>query len=167
MSWTVLCVSDKAASLLLYQSILEMEGHAVLVAADADEALKVSSRFTVDCIVIDCEDNGIQVTREIARARPGIPILFVSDQSEVQLQIYSETGMFVSKEEAIEQLSRCVCEVLKRNICRSVKGSQRKSTRTSNLESRALHEALVRWVLPWRSTATNAIRIDITHSKDG
>lgn len=148
MSWTVLCVSDDAASLLLYQSILEMDGHTVLAAVGADEALMVSDGIGIDCIVVDCEDKGISITREFATARPGIPILCVSDQAEVQLQVYWETGMFVSKEEAIEQLPRCVCEVLKRTMNGSVKGS-RKSTRTANLESRALHEALVRWLLPW------------------
>ncbi len=46
------------------------------------------------------------------------------------MQIYSETGMFVSKEEAIEQLSRCV------------RGSRTKSTGASNVKSRVFHGAL-------------------------
>jgi DNA-binding response OmpR family regulator len=86
MKWIVLCVSNDAASLLLYQSILQL-GHYVLVAADIDKALKVTKAIAVDCVVVDCEDHGISVTTEIARARPELPILFVSDQSEVQLRV--------------------------------------------------------------------------------
>jgi CheY-like chemotaxis protein len=39
MSWIVLCVSDDVACLLLYRSILELDGHNVLVAADTEDAL--------------------------------------------------------------------------------------------------------------------------------
>lgn len=148
MRWIVLCVSNDAASLLLYQSILELDGHYVLVAADIDEALKVTKGIALDCVVVDCEDHGISITAEIARARPEVPILFVSDQSEVQLGVYSETGMFVTKEEAIEELSRCIREVIGCNA-RRCEDDRRKLTRTSNVDSRALHEALVRWLLPW------------------
>jgi DNA-binding response OmpR family regulator len=118
MKWMVLCVSNDAASLLLYRSILELEGHCAIGVANADEALKASVGVAIDCIVVDCEDNGISVMREIARARSGIPILFVSGESEVQLQVYSETGMFITKEEAIGELSRCICEVMGRNVHR-------------------------------------------------
>jgi DNA-binding response OmpR family regulator len=112
MKWTVLCVSTDAASLLLYRSILELESHCAIAVANADDALRASEGIAIDCVVVDCEGNGISVTREIARAHPGIPILFVSDQLEVQVQVYSETGMFVTKEEAIGELSRCVSEMM-------------------------------------------------------
>jgi DNA-binding response OmpR family regulator len=148
MKWIVLCVSNDAASLLLYQSILNLDGHYVLGARDIDEALKVTKRIAIDCVVIDCEDAGISVTTGIARVRPEVPILFVSDQSEVQLQVYSETGMFITKEEAIEQLSRCICEAIGRSV-RRCEDDRRKLTHTSNVDSRALHGALVRWLLPW------------------
>jgi DNA-binding response OmpR family regulator len=148
MKWMVLCVSNHAASLLLYQSILELDGHCSLVATDADEALKVTKGMAIDCVVVDCGDNGIAATMEIAIARPGVPILFVSDQSEVQLQVYSQTGMFITKDEAIGDLSRCICEVITRNVYRR-KDARRKSTCTANVASRALHGALVRWLLPW------------------
>jgi DNA-binding NarL/FixJ family response regulator len=104
--------------------------------------------IAIDCIVVDCEDNGISVTRQIARDRPGIPVLFVSHRSEVELQIFSEAEMFVSKEEAIGELPRCVCEVIGRNR-RRCDDDRRKLTRTTEVESRALHEAFVRWLLPW------------------
>lgn len=148
MKWIVLCVSNDAASLLLYRSILKLEGHCALGAANADEALKVSERTAIDCVVVDCEDNGISVTRKIARVRPGVPILFVSDRSEVELQVYSETGMFVTKEEAIGELSRCISEVIVRSVHRCNKDS-RESTRRSTSDSKTLHEAFVRWLLPW------------------
>jgi DNA-binding response OmpR family regulator len=110
MNSTVLCVSHDAASLLLYRSILELEGHTTLGVVSADEALKISEGIAIACVVVDCGDNGISVTRKIAVAMRGIPILFVSDQSEVELQVYAETGMFVTKEEAIGELSRCIAE---------------------------------------------------------
>src|ERR1700752_4716779 len=116
MSWIVLCVCDDAAGLLLYRSILELDGHNTLVAADADVALKVSNGIAIDCVVIDCKQSGISVTKRISRARPDIRILFVSDQSDVQLQIYSETSMFVTKDEAIEELSRYIREVIQRDL---------------------------------------------------
>jgi DNA-binding response OmpR family regulator len=53
----------------------------------------INGRFwvtTEDCVIVDCGDNGVSVMTEIARARSGVPILFVSDHSEVQLQVYSE-----------------------------------------------------------------------------
>jgi DNA-binding response OmpR family regulator len=148
MRWIVLCVSNDAPTLLLYRSILELEGHSAFAVATAHEALKVSERIAIDCVVVDCEDNGISATREIVRARPGIPVLFVSDESDVELQVFSETGMFVTKEEAIGELSGCVCELLRRNRCRC-DNDRRKLTRTTNLDSLSLHEAFVRWLLPW------------------
>jgi DNA-binding response OmpR family regulator len=147
MKWIVLCVSHDAASLLLYRSILELEGHYALVVANADEAVKVSEEITIDCVVVDCADNGISVTREIARGRPGIPILFVSDQLEIQVQVYSETGMFVTKEEAIGELSRCICEMIRRTGYRCEEDPR--GSCTSTADSRALHSALVSWLLPW------------------
>jgi DNA-binding response OmpR family regulator len=150
MSWIVLCVSDDAASLLLYRSILELDGHNALLAADTDDALKVSDAIKVDCVVVDCQQDGISVTRGISRARPGVPILFVSDQLEVQLQVYFEASTFVTKDEAIGDLSKCVREVIQRGVHRRIEiGRRTTSTRRTNVESLPLHEALVKWLLPW------------------
>jgi DNA-binding response OmpR family regulator len=147
MIWTVLCVSNDAPSLLLYESILELEGHCALGVANAGEALKVSERIAVDCILVDCEDNWISVTKQIARAWPEIPILIVSDQLEVHLQVYSETAMFVSKEEAIGELSSRISEVIGRSVYRWEEDPR--ATRTSNANSRTLHRVFVRWMLLW------------------
>lgn len=147
MKWIVLCVSNDAASLLFYRSILELEGHYAFAAASPDEAVKVSEEIAIDCVVVDCEDNGISVTREIARARPGIPILFVSDQLGVQVQIYSETGMFVTKEEAIGELSRRISEMMRRTAYQ--REDDRRGSGTLTAGSGVLHSALVRWLLPW------------------
>jgi len=147
MKWIVLCVSNDAASLLLYRSTLELEGHYVLAVTDTEEAVKMSEEIAIDCVVVDCEDDGIPVTRGIARARPGIPILFVSDQLEAQVQVYSETGMFVTKEEAIGEISKCISEMIRRTAYRDEEDPR--GPRTPMADSRALHSALVRWLLPW------------------
>jgi DNA-binding response OmpR family regulator len=86
MSWIVLWVSDDAASLLLPPSILELAVHNTLIAADADVALEISNVIAIDYVVVDCKQDATSVTRRISRARLDIPILFVSDRSEVQLQ---------------------------------------------------------------------------------
>jgi DNA-binding response OmpR family regulator len=103
--------------------------------------------MVIDCVVVDCEDNGISVTREIAKARPGIPILFVSDQLGIQVQIYSETGMFVTKEEAIGEISRRISEMMRRTAYQCEEDPR--GSHTSKDGSRVLHSALVRWLLPW------------------
>lgn len=144
----MLCVSNDAASLLLYRSILELEGHCALSAANADEALKVSEGIAIDCVVVDCDDNGIAVTRKTSKAWPAVPILYISGQSEVGLQVYSETGMFVTKEQVIEEPSRCIAEVIRRRV-RRCDDHSRKLTHASGVDSHALHEAFVRWLLPW------------------
>lgn len=166
VKWTVLCVSNDAASRLLYQSMLELDGLCILVAADINGAVKVTEGIAIDCVVVDCEDNGISVTREIASARRGVPILLVSDRSEVQLQVYAEIGMIVSKEEAIEQLSKCIGELIARSV-RPCENDRRKLGRTSSVrffgdkKSRSkrmlvtgpLVDTVVRHILALRSSA--------------
>ena len=147
MKWIVLCVGNDAASLLLHRSILELEGHYALAVATADEAVKIIEEIPIDCVVVDGADNGISVTREIARHRPEIPILFVSHQLEEQVQVYSETGMYVTKEESIGELPGYISEMIRRTAYRSEEGPRRSRTWTSG--SRALHSALVNWLLPW------------------
>jgi DNA-binding response OmpR family regulator len=150
MSWIVLCIGDDVAGLLLYRSILELDGHNALVAQDTDDALKVSDAIGIDCVVVDCKQDGISVTRGISRARPGIPIVFVSDQPELNLQVYSETSMFVTKDEAIGELSRCVREVIQRGVQQRSEDRRRTIlTRGANVKFGPLHEAFVRWLLPW------------------
>ncbi len=149
MRWTVLCVSDDPSALLLYQSILELDGHSVLVAKGAHEALEVSKGLRIDCVVLDHETDAISIAKEIARARPGLQILVVSDQSEAEFDIYAEAGMFISKDEAIEELSRCIHEVLRRDACERIDAHNRNSVSRKFVGSRPLHGALVKWLLPW------------------
>ena len=149
MSWTVLCVGDDPSGILLYQSMLELAGHSVVVASSAVEALRASKPRAVDCAVIDHEKDGMSIARQIARAWPGLRILFVSDRAELPFQIYAEAGMFIAKDEAIEGISGCVQEMMQRNVNECSKGCSGNRTHGTDDGSRPLHRGIVRWILPW------------------
>ena len=82
--------------------------------------------------------------RGISKARPDIPIHFVSDCLEVQLQVCFEN----QKDAAIEELSRCVREVIERDVHGRIEDLQRRiPTGWTNVESRPLHDVLERVVV--------------------
>ena len=149
MSWTVLCIGDDPSGILLYQSMLELDGHSVLVASSAIEALRASKARAVDCAVIDHERDGMSIARQIARAWPGLRILFVADRAELPFQIYAEAGMFITKDEAIEGISGCVQEMMQRNVNECSKGCSGNRTHGTDDGSRPVHRGIVRWILPW------------------
>ncbi len=121
----------------------------MLVAASVAEALEVSKTRALDCAVIDHEKDGTSIASQIARARPGLPILFVSDRSELPFQIYVETGMFITKDEAIEGISGCVGEIMERNVNEFIEGHSGDRTHRTDVGSRPLHRGIVGWIFPW------------------
>jgi DNA-binding response OmpR family regulator len=131
----------------LYQSILELDGFSVLAAATAAEGMNISRTRVVDCGVIDHKRDGTCVTREFVHARPEVPILFVFDGNQVPLEIFALVEMFVTDDEAIENLPQCVKETIRR--CQQEANGREAENYNPDLTPRPLHRALVRWIFPW------------------
>src|SRR5579863_3461310 len=63
--------------------MLEMDGYAVLIAGNAEDALQVSLRQTADIslLITDIQMpgmSGIELSREIVKQRPAIKVLLIS-----------------------------------------------------------------------------------------
>lgn len=83
MSLQVLIVDDNATNLKLASEVLGMEGHSVLRAGDANEALAILRNSRPDLILMDIAlpgMDGLELTRQL-KARPdlaGVPIVALS-----------------------------------------------------------------------------------------
>jgi len=148
MSWTVLCIADDASRRLLYQSVLELEGHSVLFAATLADAIKICSTASVSCVVIDRVD-GLPFTKTFCRALPKIPILFVTDKWPTVIEIYHQVEMFISREEALEQLPECIEEAVERSTLKSVENDSESDPLMSDSARGTLHQVFIRWMFPW------------------
>jgi DNA-binding response OmpR family regulator len=138
-------MSNDRAALLLYQSILELDGYSVVASQTAHEALRIFKRTSFDCVVIDHETEGTFLVERIARRRLAPAVIFVTDRSEIPLRIYSKVEMFIAKEEAIENLSQRM-----RDVLRPREGNQNEPDLSpSDDDSSFLHPAFLRWLLPW------------------
>jgi CheY-like chemotaxis protein len=79
----VLIVDDNATNLKLASEVLEMEGHGVSRAGDANEALQLLELATPDLVLMDIAlpgMDGLELTR-LLKARPGfagVPIVALS-----------------------------------------------------------------------------------------
>jgi len=144
----VLCITDNASRRLLYQSILELEGHSVLFTATVADAIKICSTAAVSCVVIDRVD-GLPFTQAFCLALPKIPILFVTDEWPTVIEIYRQVEMFISNEEALEQLPECIEEAVARHALKSVENDSESDLRISDLPRGTLHQVFIRWMFPW------------------
>jgi DNA-binding response OmpR family regulator len=114
MSWRLLCICDSPAALLLYQSILELAGFRVLAAPSLKHGLRASDGIPLDCVVLDLRAEAGRLVRKIRLRRPGVPVLFVWLRTETWAQLYSQVDMFITQDEAIEELPQRVEELLHR-----------------------------------------------------
>jgi DNA-binding response OmpR family regulator len=67
------------------KEVFESEGYDVIAAGDGEEALELYREHTPDFVCLDImmpKMNGYDVCREIRRASPDVPVLFVSAKSE-------------------------------------------------------------------------------------
>jgi CheY-like chemotaxis protein len=149
MSRTALCVSDDPSALLLFQSMLELEGDSVLLAENVKDGLRLAKTKTLDCIVVDHRTHGAFLARKIAQDRQSPPIIFVFDDQEMPVQIYPDVALIIGRDEAIENLSRCIQEVLNRRRTNSPESDDVGPELDPFGGFVPLHRFLTDWVLPW------------------
>ncbi len=80
---TILVVDDEEPIRLILRTALEMSGHHVLVAGDAEEALGLCERHAerIDLVITDVLLPGItgnDMVRRLAPSRPGLHVLYIS-----------------------------------------------------------------------------------------
>jgi DNA-binding NtrC family response regulator len=77
----ILFVDDDAGSRQAFAKILRLQGHEVMEAANAPEALKMLDSFPLELVITDFvmpNVNGFQLTAHIRQKWPDMPILLMS-----------------------------------------------------------------------------------------
>jgi DNA-binding response OmpR family regulator len=86
----ILVIEDEARIQAFLARGLEAEGYTVVAAADGQEGLGLATRARWDLVVLDLllpNLNGLQVLRDLHRAKPGLPIVILSARSDVQTKL--------------------------------------------------------------------------------
>ena len=149
MSRTVLCVGDDPSALLLYRSMLELKGDCALLARDVKEGLRMAKTAMIDCVVVDHPTRGAVLARKIARRGQSRPIIFVFDGLEIPVEIYPDVALIIGRDEAIENLSGCIQEVLNRRRPDCRESDEVEWQLDSFAGFAPLHRLLTDWFLPW------------------
>jgi signal transduction histidine kinase/CheY-like chemotaxis protein len=116
----VLVVEDEASVLRLVRRVLESEGMVVLSAADAEEALLLTSQHAgaIDLLLTDVVLpglNGVELAKRVMAERPQVRVLFMSgyaDNTVVQRDIIDAGRPFLQKPFAPDRLLARVTDVL-------------------------------------------------------
>lgn len=151
MNRTILCIADDPHALLLYRSVLELSGLRVLTTSSCEYCLEHCKSSSVNCAVVDRPQDGSILAREIGRRHPHPPIVVVSDDAGILLDIYGEVEMFITKTEAIEELVGCIEQVAQRSKCGTISGTDGTQPGAAKPHDRHCkpHRALTSWILPW------------------
>ena len=151
MNWTILCIADDPHALLLYRSVLELSGLRVLTTSSGEHGLELCNLCSVNCVVLDRPRDGSIIARKIGRRHPHLPIVVVSDDAGIFLDIYGEVEMFITKIEAIEELVECIEQVAQRSKCGTIGGTDGIEPRAAkpHVRNRKPHRAFTNWILPW------------------
>jgi CheY-like chemotaxis protein len=120
-SETVLVVEDAAGLRDLTRRLLERQGYTVLVAADANEALRVfESNGAIDLLLTDVVmpgGSGPQLSQRLVGLRPALKVVFMSGYTEATIVhdgVLNPGIAFLHKPFTSETLGRKVREVLDR-----------------------------------------------------
>jgi two-component system cell cycle sensor histidine kinase/response regulator CckA len=118
---TVLVVDDADGLRELAKRLLERQGHAVLVAADAEEALcLVESTPTIDILLTDVVmpgASGPELTKRLVEQRPALKVIYMSGYTEdaiVQHGVLKPGITFLNKPFTSATLADKIREVLER-----------------------------------------------------
>ena len=118
-SQRVLYVDDDEVMLLMVQRLLEREGYRVAVCSVATQALTGMRDGSMACDLVISDYNmpelsGIELARQLAALRPGLPIIitsgFVTDELRAQAAAVGVRAM-LKKERTLEELAGLVRQV--------------------------------------------------------
>jgi two-component system cell cycle sensor histidine kinase/response regulator CckA len=120
-SETVLVVEDSDGLRELAKRMLERRGHKVLVAANADEALRLfQGNGSIDVLLTDVVmpgTSGPELTKQLVGLRPGLKVIYMSGYTEeaiVHHGVLNPGVAFLHKPFSSEALGQKIREVLDR-----------------------------------------------------
>jgi len=113
----ILIVDDDPTIQLIAGELLRAEGHAVVNAADGVEALKALVAIPADLVVLDMlmpNMDGPSMVARARRARPDLPVLFMSGYAEEQLRksIDIANVAFLPKPFSVSQLAEAARDAM-------------------------------------------------------
>jgi PAS domain S-box-containing protein len=118
---TVLVVEDAEGLRQLTRRLLERQGYSVLVAANADEALRLcEGTASIDVLLTDVVmpgASGPELTRRLLEQRPGLKVIYMSGYTEdaiIQHGVLNHGIAFLHKPFTAETLGRKISDVLDR-----------------------------------------------------
>ena len=117
---TILCIDDEALGLQIRRAVLERAGYRVSAHGDARTALDIirAAPATVDVVVTDFnmpDCSGLDVARELARIRPGLPVVISSGHISEELRrqaLALGVRELLEKESTFQALGPAVARVL-------------------------------------------------------
>jgi two-component system copper resistance phosphate regulon response regulator CusR len=86
----ILVIEDEARIQAFLARGLEAEGYTVVTAADGQAGLELAARDCFDLVVLDLllpGLNGLQVLRELHRAKPELPVVILSARGDLQTKL--------------------------------------------------------------------------------
>lgn len=107
----ILVVDDEEADLLGLSAMLEPEGHEVILARDADEALELFLTRRVHLVLTDMVmpgRGGLSLISALKEVDPGAAVIAISGKSRVQLEaskVYGASKVLVKPIERAELLA--------------------------------------------------------------
>ena len=118
---TVLVVEDADGLRELAKRLLQRQGYRVLIAANANEALRLfGENATIDVVLTDVVmpgASGPELTRQLIEQRPGLRVIYMSGYTEdtiVQHGVLKPGIAFLNKPFTSDTLGRKIREVLER-----------------------------------------------------
>jgi two-component system cell cycle sensor histidine kinase/response regulator CckA len=118
---TVLVVEDAAGLRELARRLLRKQGYAVLVAAGADEALRLFEQHpSIDVLLTDVVmpgTSGPELTQQLVERRPALKVIYMSGYTEeavTQRGVLNPGIAFLHKPFTADALGRKIREVLDR-----------------------------------------------------
>lgn len=118
-SHTILCIDDQEYGLSLCCAFLERQGHTVLTATSASQALELIEHDVVDAVVLSYRMEGLDgeaVASILKRRRPELPIVLVSGYAA---ELCERTRRLVDAVVAKGQQPRLLLSAIHRVLTRS------------------------------------------------
>jgi CheY-like chemotaxis protein len=102
----ILIVDDDPTVRLIAGELLRGDDHAIVEAADGDEALKIVSVLAVDLVVLDMlmpNKDGLETIVELRKLQPDIRILAISSGGQMGRGVLLRTALVFGADECLQK----------------------------------------------------------------